>query len=69
MGIGEVMVEAGVKESCKKKLVRCRVKWAGHLARMGDEKRERGEEGNEGEESRDCDGKTGKEWERNGEHV
>ena len=54
MGIGEVMVEVGVKESFKKKLVRCRVKWTGHVGRMEDEKRERGG----GSESQDCDGKT-----------
>ena len=37
MGIGEVMMEVGVKESFKKKLVRSRVKWAGNVGRLGDE--------------------------------
>ena len=31
-------MEAGVKESVKKKLVRRRLKWAGHVEKMGDEK-------------------------------
>ena len=31
-------VEVGVKEGCKKKLMRSRLKWAGHVERMGDEK-------------------------------
>ena len=34
----EQKVEDGVKESLKKKLVRSRLKWAGHVERMGDEK-------------------------------
>ena len=31
-------VEAGGKGSFKKKLLRSRLKWAGHMERMGDEK-------------------------------
>ena len=34
----ELRVEVGVKESFKKKLVRSRLTWAGHVERMGDEK-------------------------------
>ena len=35
--MGELRVAVGVKERFKKKLVRDRFKWAGHMARMGDE--------------------------------
>ena len=34
----ELKVAVGVKESFKKKLVRSRLTWAGHVERMGDEK-------------------------------
>ena len=34
----KLRVEVGVKESFKKKLVWSRLKWAGHVERMGDEK-------------------------------
>ena len=34
----ELRVEVGVKESFKNKLMRNRLKWAGHVERMGDEK-------------------------------
>ena len=34
-------MEVGVKESFKKKLVRSRLKRAGHVERMGDEKLEK----------------------------
>ena len=36
--MGELKVEVGVKDSFKKTLVRSRLKWAGHVERMGDEK-------------------------------
>ena len=38
--MGEMRLEIGVKESCKKKFVRST--WAGHLERMGDEKLAKG---------------------------
>ena len=73
-----VSVAVGVRESFKKKLVRIRLKWDGHVDRMGDEKLTKREQmprkcgGKEGEEDRECDGRTGlseiwKEWEKNGE--
>ena len=34
----ELRLEVGVKESIKKELVTSRLKWAGHVERMGDEK-------------------------------
>ena len=34
----ELRVDVGVKESFKKKLVRSRLKWAGHVDRIEDEK-------------------------------
>ena len=34
----ELKGEIGVKESFKRKLVRRRLKWAGHVERIGDEK-------------------------------
>ena len=34
----ELIVEIGVKESFKKKQVRNRLTWAGHVERMGDGK-------------------------------
>ena len=35
--VNELRVEVGMKNSFKKKLVRSRLKWAGHVERMGDE--------------------------------
>ena len=32
----ELRVEVGVKDSFQNKLVRSRLKWAGHVERMGD---------------------------------
>ena len=61
--IDELTEEVGVKESFKKKLVRSRLKWAGHVERMGDEKlAKRADaqkvERKEGKEDRECDGRT-----------
>ena len=38
----ELRVEVGVKESFKKNLVMSRLKWVGHVERMGDEKLAKG---------------------------
>ena len=64
----ELRVEIGVKESFKTKLVRSRLKWAGHVERMGDGKLAKESdakkgEGKGGEEHRECDGKIGKRME------
>ena len=62
-------MEVGVKESSKKKLVRST--WDGHVAKMGDEKRDqmpskwRGN-GGEKEDHRLRWGLHWKEWEKNG---
>ena len=34
----ELRVEVGMKETYKKKMMRSRLKWAGHMERMGDAK-------------------------------
>ena len=36
--MNELRVEVGVRDSFKKKLVRSRLRWAGHVERLGDEK-------------------------------
>ena len=36
--LDELRGDVRVKESFKKKLLRCRLKWAGHVERMGDNK-------------------------------
>ena len=65
-----------MKERFKKKLTRSRLKWAGHVERIGDKqkltKRADAEKvkGKGSEEDRECDGKTAlreiwKEWEEN----
>ena len=70
----ELRVEVGGKENVKTKLVKGRLKWAGHDERMGDEKLAgspcRKWRGKGGEEDRECDGRTvlreiWKEWEEN----
>ena len=67
----ELRVEVGVRETFKKKLVRGRVKWAGHVERMGDENlaKSRCPEGG-GKEMRKTENATGggrQEGEENGE--
>ena len=57
----EMRLEVGVKGSFKKKLVKSRSTWAGHVKRMGDEKlKKRADaqkvEGNRGVEDRNGDG-------------
>ena len=37
----DLRVEVGVKESLKKQLVRSRLKWTGHIEKMGNEKLEK----------------------------
>ena len=48
----ELRVEVGVKESFKKKQVRSRLKWAGHMGRMGNEKLAKRAEAEKVEEKR-----------------
>ena len=52
-----------MKDSFKKKLLRSRLKWAGHVERMGDDKLAKRTdfqkvEGKGGEVDRECDGRT-----------
>ena len=58
---GSYEVEARVEDSFKKKLLRSRLKWAGHVERMGDDNidsKRSDVEGKGGEEDRECDGRT-----------
>ena len=48
----ELTVEIGVKESVKKKLVMSRLKWAGHMERMADEKLAKRSDAQKGEGKR-----------------
>ena len=54
-------MEAGGKESFKKKLVRSWLKWAGHVERTGDGKKQmpRKQRVKGGEEDQACDGRSG----------
>ena len=59
----ELIVDVGVKGSIKTKFMRSRLKWAGHVERMGDDKLTkradaRKVEGKGSEEDRECDGRT-----------
>ena len=59
----ELRMEVGLKESLKKKLVWSRLKWGGHVERMGDEKlakeqMPRKQRSKGGEEDRACDGRS-----------
>ena len=73
----KLRMDIGAKDSFKKKLVRSRLKWAGHVERKGDEKLAKGADaqkvkGKEDKEGRECDGRTvlreiQKDGEENGE--
>ena len=61
--LDELRVDVGVKETVKKKLASSRLKWAGHVENIADEKlTKRGDaqkvELKGGEEDRECDGRT-----------
>ena len=72
------VTQVRVKERFKKTLVRSRLRWAGHVERIGDKKKvaKRADaekvEGKGSQEDQECDGRTAfreiwKEWEDNGE--